>query len=132
MRVHYFLIGFAFSFFLFSPLKSDNGVHQAIPENFIRLPRLVIPVIQNSYARDNFTILLVVEANGMEKADELRKFTPRLTNLAYSDIYGLFAVVWEPGYHINLKELKDRLVRRYNEVFGKDMVKDVLVEIIND
>ena len=87
-----------------------------------------IPIIQEGINRSNFLIEITVEAYDHRKALFVYKMRPKIIDGLLVDLYSVFGVIWHPEFHVDLVELKERLFQKCEEIVGKNVIKDILVQ----
>ncbi len=69
-----------------------------------------------------------IEAYDAEKAKMIYKLRPKIIDAILTDLYNVFGVIWHPGFHVHLPELKERLFEKCQKVVGQHMIKDILIQ----
>lgn len=113
------------------PKPSENEEQQAAKEVtgiYVHIPSFRIPIIQDGINRSNFLIEIMVEAYDHDKALFIYKMRPKIIDGLLVDLHGVFSVIWHPEFHVDLVELKERLFRKCEEILGKNVIKDLLVQ----
>lgn len=105
---------------------------QPVPDSFVRLPKFTIPIVQNRELKQFCSFVIILEAVDEAAAVRIREILPRIADIAFCDSYALFGVVWSDDLRIHLPQLKKRLKDRYNEIFKKELVKEVLIQSFSD
>ena len=95
---------------------------------YVRIPPFQIPIIQDGLNRSNFLIEITLEAYDHEKALVIYKMRPKIIDGLLVDLYSVFGVIWHPEFHVDLVELKQRLFKKCEEILGKKIMKDLLVQ----
>ena len=95
---------------------------------YVRIPSFQIPIIQDGVNRSNFLIEITVEAYDHDKAKIIYRMRPKIIDGLLVDLYSVFGVIWHPEFHVDLAELKERLFRKCEEIVGKKVIKDLLVQ----
>ena len=76
-------------------------------------------------------LVVSVEVDSMEKAEQVRKYQPRLTDAFLSDLYGTFSRhAASNGGEIPIPYLKKRLNILSGKVLGEHVVNDVLLQVM--
>ena len=101
------------------------GIH------FVELSPLILPVIGDHGVSEIVTLVVAVEVDSQEKADQVTKYSPRLTDAFLSDLYGAFSgqVQGNSGI-IPVAYLKQRLNKVSAKVMGENVVSDVLLQVM--
>lgn len=116
-----------------APPKDEHGGGQEkdakeVNEKLVHVPVFKIPVIQNRRIKTYFLIEFMLEADSHEAALKLLKLRPKIIDALYADLYGVLAVVWYPGFHVNLDELKQRIGRICEKIAGQDLYENIYVQ----
>lgn len=124
-----YLIVMLISMSLCAPMNLNAEEHGSAPASpFVTFSTFLIPVIQNRELMTVYAIDLVVEASSPAVINELNLYFPRLTDALFSDMYGVFGLVWSGDTRVLLKDLKTRLLGVAQRVAGKQRVKAVLIQ----
>lgn len=135
MNFHYLFAILAFVLGFLSPMETieaEMGKREAVPDAYVRMPKLMIPIIQNRELKEFCSFAIVIMAEDEKAAERIRAVLPRMTDIAFVDSFALLGVVWSDDTHLHLPELKKRLKERYNNYFKKPLVKDVLIQYFSD
>lgn len=103
-----------------------------VPEAFVRLPKFLVPIVQNRELKQFCSFVIVIEAVDEAAASRIREVLPRISHMAFVDSYALFGIVWRDDLRVHLPELKKRLKERYNSYFKKELVKEVLIQSFSE
>jgi flagellar protein FliL len=78
------------------------------------------------------TILLALEVADQPTADQIRNLGPRLTDAFLTTLYGSLASgsMFRGGV-LDVAQVKSRLVPVTSKVVGQGIVRDVLVQVVN-
>lgn len=132
-RRYFVIIAAALCFpLLHGTMVAEMGKRDVMPDAYVRVPKLVIPIIQNRELRQFCSFIIVILAEDENAAERIRGVLPRITDMAFADSYALLGVVWSDDAHLHLPELKRRLKERYNNYFKKPLVKDILIQFFSD
>jgi flagellar basal body-associated protein FliL len=108
--------------------KSSDG-ESAI--QFIELNPLILPIISERGVTQMVSLVVSVEVDSEEKANQVRKYQPRLTDAFLSDLYGTFSAhAARSGGQIPIPYLKQRLNALSGKVLGDHVVNDVLLQVM--
>jgi len=129
---------FLFAMFAIVILFSFSHAHAAEDKategeavvHFIELAPLILPVIDQYGSTKTVSLVVAVEVDSQEKADQVTKFTPRLTDAYLSDLYGAFSYKAPEGGIIPIGYVKKRLNAASTKVLGEEVVSDVLVQVL--
>ena len=111
--------------------KSD-GEHGAMPEvSFYEMKPLVLPIVDANGVSQIISLVVSLEATTPEARAEIEKYSPRLLDAFIQDMYGALSrqAAMEGGL-VQVGYIKSRLNRVSGEVLGKDKVKDVLLQVL--
>ena len=118
----------------FSPVmaedKAEEGTEAEPSILFVELAPLILPVIDNYGVAKTVSIVVAVEVDSQEKADQVTKFTSRLTDAYLSDLYGAFSYKAPEGGIIPIGFVKQRLNAASAKILGDEVVSDVLVQVL--
>lgn len=112
--------------------QAEMEKRQPVPDSYVRLPKLTIPIVQNRELKQFCSFVIVLEVVDEAAAIRIREMLPRVADIAFCDSYALFGVVWSEDLRIHLPHLKKRLKDRYNAIFKKELVKEVLIQSFSD
>jgi flagellar protein FliL len=132
--------GFGAGWFLFA----NQGEHHeekveeqpppapAGPPVFVNIGPLTVPVLGAERIDQFVTLMVALELNDMITAESVRAQAPRLTDAFLTTIYGAIASgkVMSGGV-LDVPQVKSKLGEAASKVLGKDMVRDVLIQIVN-
>ncbi|MGB4106206.1 MAG: flagellar basal body-associated FliL family protein [Alphaproteobacteria bacterium] len=111
--------------------EKKKGGHGADTAEFVELDPLILPIIDNSGVTQTVSLVIALEVEGKDKADEVRKLTPRLKDAYIQDMYGILnkhAAL--KGGVVQVSAIKGRLTKITTDVLGEDMVSDVLLQVV--
>lgn len=97
---------------------------------FVKMAPLILPVIDNHGITKTVSLVVAVEVDSQEKADQVTKFSPRLTDAYLSDLYGVFSHKAPEGGVIPITYVKKRLNAMSGKILGEEVVSDVLVQVL--
>lgn len=104
--------------------EGESGVQ------FIELNPLILPIINEHGRTQVISLVVAIEVDSQEKADMVTKFQPRLADAFLSDLYGSFAQKMPVSGIIPISYLKERLNFMSEKVLGEEVVRDVLVQVM--
>lgn len=113
-----------------SDAKTEEGT--AVPEvSFIEMRPLVLPVLDQNGVSQVVSLIVSLEVSSAEAKAEVEKLSPRLLDAFIQDMYGALSkqAAMEGGM-VQVGYIKSRLNRVSAEVLGKDKVKDVLLQVL--
>ncbi len=112
--------------------KGKGGGHGGGSETmYVELDPLILPIIDNNGVSQVVSIVVALEVEGINNSDEVKKMTPKLKDAYIQDMYGVlnkYAAL--KGGVIQVNTLKGRLNKITTEVMGKDIVHDVLLQVV--
>lgn len=112
-------------------IAEDAPAEEGAPElHFVELNPLIIPVINEYGVTQMVSLVVAVEVDSQEKADRVTKYSPRLTDAYLSDLYGAFSNYDPAKGTLPIAYLKKRLNKMSVKVLGKDVVADVLLQVL--
>ena len=98
---------------------------------FVELNPLILPVISSRGVTQMVSLVVSVEVDSDEKAEQVKKYSPRLTDAFLSDLYGTFSRQASlNGGEIPIPYLKERLNYLSGKVLGEHVVSDVLLQVM--
>lgn len=106
--------------------------NSATPEvSFVEMKPLVLPIVDQNGVSQIVSLVVSLEASSPEVKAEIEKYSPRLLDAFIQDMYGALSrqAAMEGGM-VQVGYIKSRLNRVTAEVLGKDKVKDVLLQVV--
>jgi flagellar protein FliL len=102
------------------------------PPVFVNIGPLTVPVLGAERIDQFVTLMVALELSDMITAEAVRAQAPRLTDAFLTTIYGSIASgkVMSGGV-LDVPQVKSKLGDAASKVLGKDMVRDVLIQIVN-
>jgi flagellar protein FliL len=99
---------------------------------FVKLDPLVLPVVGNRRVEQVVRLVVALELAEPGKAALVEHDAPKLTDAFITDLYGALepARLGEGGL-VNIDHVKGKLARASNRVLGEGVVKEVLVQMVN-
>jgi flagellar basal body-associated protein FliL len=133
-RITVFMLSALLAVFLYAApgAQGEMEKRQPVPDSFVRLPKFTIPIVQNRELKQFCSFVIILEAADEAAAGRIREMLPRIADIAFCDSYALFGIVWSDDLRIHLPQLKKRLKDRYNGIFKKELVKEVLIQSFSD
>lgn len=98
---------------------------------FYQLAPLTFPVIDHAGKAQQISLLVSLELDDATM-DDVRAIQPRLFDAYIQDMYGLLGS-GEGLIHenvVNVEKIKERLTVITKRVMGKDMIKEVLLQVV--
>jgi flagellar basal body-associated protein FliL len=129
--------GFGIVQFLNKPAQASAKVDKktegdVVPEvSFVEMKPLVLPIVDQNGVSQIVSLVVSLEASSPETKAEIEKYSPRLLDAFIQDMYGALSrqAAMEGGM-VQVGYIKSRLNRVTLEVLGKDKVKDVLLQVV--
>ena len=119
-----------------SPFKEAISAEEEtmpIPKGpeFYQLAPLTFPVIDEKGATQQISLLVSLELDDATM-DDVRAIQPRLFDAYIQDMYGLLGSGegLMHGNVVDVAKIKDRLTTITKRVMGKDMIKTVLLQVV--
>ena len=114
-------------------VKKDKDGKVIPPEpKFVNLDPLTLPIIDDKGVTANVSIVATLQVADQEKAAEVTKQLPRLTDAYIQNLYGILN---KHAAYINgvvqVDMVKLRLNQIAKKVFGDDTVQDVLLQVVS-
>jgi flagellar protein FliL len=130
--------GFGAGWFLFA---NQGDKHEKVeppppaptgPPVFVNIGPLTVPVLGAERIDQFVTLMVALELSDMITAEAVRAQAPRLTDAFLTTIYGSIASgKLMSGGVLDVPQVKSKLGDAASKVLGKDMVRDVLIQIVN-
>jgi flagellar basal body-associated protein FliL len=111
--------------------EKSEGEHGAAEVSFYEMKPLVLPIVDANGVSQIISLVVSLEATTPEARAEIEKYSPRLLDAFIQDMYGALSrqAAMEGGL-VQVGYIKSRLNRVSGEVLGKDKVKDVLLQVL--
>lgn len=132
LRPTWSTVKFAFSvllaiFFFLLPQNSEARQLSVNNELFVEIPEMIVPIVQRREVAGFFSITLALDCPNKTITKRVEKFLPIIRDRFFWDLYILLGVIWSSDFRTDVKELKQRLKKRIDQILGKNVVSDVLV-----
>ncbi len=111
--------------------KKKGGGHGGGGTEFVELDPLILPIIDSSGVTQTVSLVIALEVADKDKAEEVKKLTPRLKDAYIQDMYGVLnkhAAL--KGGVVQVAAVKSRLTKITTDVLGEDMVSEVLLQVV--
>ena len=128
-------------FFLLHPAEASVGKtpeHQEAKEEkevnkelFVTLDPLILPIIGSHGVSQTVSLVIVIEVADEKQAEIVKTLTPRLKDAYIQDMYGVLSrknVM--PNGTLDVGMIKERLNHISRDVLGEGVVKDVLLQVV--
>jgi flagellar FliL protein len=98
---------------------------------FVQMDPLILPIIGSGGITETVSLVIVIEVPDEKSADTVKKLTPLLKDAYIQDMYGVLnkrnAM---PDGVIQVGMIKDRLNHVSRQVLGDEVVKNVLLQVV--
>ncbi len=110
---------------------ATSSGHGSSDVEFVELDPLILPILDKTGVSQTVSIVVALEVKDSNSADIVRKMTPRLKDAYIQELYGILNhVAARNGGAIKINILKKRLNKMTVKVLGKDVVQDVLLQVV--
>jgi flagellar FliL protein len=111
--------------------KDKKDDKEKTPSSFVQLDPLILPIIGKDGLTQTVSMVIVIETQNDETKKEVAYMAPRLKDAFIQDMYGALTKdsIMKDGV-IQVGALKARLHTIGVKVLGDDMVKDVLLQVV--
>lgn len=106
--------------------KGGEGVTE-----YVELDALILPIVDDNGVSQIVSIVVAIEVSDSHGKDVVNQMSPKIKDAFIQDMYGVLnehAAL--KGGVIQVNILKKRLTRISDEVVGDDIVKDVLLQVV--
>ncbi len=98
---------------------------------FVELDPLILPIIDNNGVSQVVSLVVVIEVENEKKAEEVRKYEPRLKDAYLQALYGVLNKhVALQGGVIKVDMIKKHLQDISHKVMGDDVINGVLLQVV--
>ena len=111
--------------------KEEKEAAVVVPPSFVEMKPLVLPVVDREGVSQIISIVISLETDDPAKVEEIKMMQPRLTDAYIQGMYGVLnsqAVMADGVLQVNY--IKGKLNSITTKVMGKDKVKDVLLQVV--
>ncbi|WP_158047061.1 flagellar basal body-associated FliL family protein [Skermanella pratensis] len=132
--------GFGAGWFLFANKEAHEEKVEAAPEPppptgppvFVNIGPLTVPVLGAERIDQFVTLMVALEVADAPMADRVREQAPRLTDAFLTGVYGAIASgkAMQAGM-LDVPQVKAKLNEATTKVMGKGVVRDVLIQVVN-
>lgn len=111
--------------------SGEEGGAEASGPIFVEMKPLVLPIVDANGVSQTVSFVVSLEAATPEVKAEIEKMTPRLVDAYLQDMYGSLSrkAAMNDGL-VQVGFIKERLTNVTAEVLGKDKVKNVLLQAV--
>lgn len=104
---------------------------EAAGPSFVELEPLVLPVIDHNGVSQVISLVVALEVKDAASVQRVESLSPRLKDAYIQDMYGVLSqkAVMEGGL-VQVGALKARLNKVSAKVLGDDVVKEVLLQVV--
>ena len=118
----------------FSPQDGEQEVAQdpdALPV-YVEFNPIMLPVLGDDGIDQFFSVLVTLEVADASDADRVIAMAPRLNDAHLTALYGSLNAedITENGI-LDLRQVKRRLVNVSNQVLGREIVQDALIQTVS-
>lgn len=116
--------------------SAESGHEQAkgeqVAPSFVELEPLVLPVVDEDGVSQVISLVVALEVKDEQSALEVEKLSPRLKDAYIQDMYGALSNngTTMQGGVIQVGAIKSRLSKISTKVLGENVVKDVLLQVV--
>ena len=97
--------------------------------HYIKISPLILPVIGDKGVEQIVSIVIVIEAQSKEAADQIIELSPRLNDAFLTDLYGSIDRREKMGNGLlDIAHVKDRLTTISLKILGADKFKSLLIQ----
>lgn len=122
------LLPLAAALFLVAPAQAREEKEPALPEGFVTLPPLLVPVLDDYRVRGHLKARLAVKADEADVREKIEASMPRLTD-RYLLALNEFARLWvEPTQRMDAARLMKSLQGVTEQLFPKGAAQVLLLE----
>ena len=114
-----------------SAKKESGDAKKASKNEFVELSPLILPIIGSNGVTQTVSLVIVLEVSSSSKADMVRTLQPRLNDAYIQELYGVL------NRHVSMNDgvlrvdlMKEKLYNISHKVMGKDVVEDVLLQVV--
>lgn len=98
---------------------------------FVKIDPLTLPVVNKTGVVQIVNISITLEVEDAEKAKDVERFAPRLKDAYIQDMYGaLSSTTAMTDGVVNVEVVKERLQAITEKIMGEDVVRDVLLQAV--
>ena len=112
-------------------VEEEKEAAVVVPPSFVEMKPLVLPVVDKEGVSQIISIVISLETDDPAKVEEIKMMQPRLTDAYIQGMYGVLnsqAVMADGVLQVNY--IKGKLNSITTKVMGKDKVKDVLLQVV--
>lgn len=113
--------------------KSEGGSMFGGPESFfVKMDPMILPIINDQGVQEVISVLIALEVDDQPTIEKVNHLAPKLSDAYMRALYGrLDNKVYRNGSFIDVNKLKTKLEKVTETVAGKGVVKDVLIQGVN-
>lgn len=106
--------------------RSPNSVF------YVHIDPLVLPVIGNKGVTEVVSLLVKLQVDDQRTVERVNSISPKLNDAYLRSLYGLIdRSVYRNGRFLDVTKIKNRLTKVTETMIGKDIVRDVLIQGVN-
>lgn len=98
---------------------------------YVKMDPLLLPIVNNEGLTQVVSLVVALEVSDAAKKDEVTKLMPRITDAFIQEMYGALSHqgAMKNGM-VQVNMIKERLKKIVEKAAGKDMVDDVLLQVV--
>ena len=132
------LVGAGAGYFLFfagsrpAAAEQDRPAAPPTPPVYVEFNPILLPIVGDGRVEQQVNIVFALEVANQEAANRAIAMAPRLNDAFLQALYGTLhrRDVMRDGV-LNLAVVKRRLIEESNRILGQGVVRDVLVQMVN-
>ena len=133
MRKYFFVVMslFILAFPLTAEAASKKDKGGETGPQYVQLDPLLLPIIDEDGVQQVVSMVVAIEVKNASKVDKVNSLKPKLTDAYIQNMYGILnrhAAL--KGGVIQVKMIKDKLNKITKDVVGKNVAKDVLLQVV--
>lgn len=113
------------------PGQKDSAQPEPVMSEYLQVPPLVVPVIEEGVAVEQIQLRVELELAGPSSLEEAEEKMPRLVDAMLAQLHGLMAYRQIREESNELPFLKKRLQISLEDSFGEGELRDVLIKDIS-
>jgi flagellar basal body-associated protein FliL len=99
---------------------------------YVRMNPMVLPVIGEKGVDEIVSVVLALEVKDQRTVETVNGMLPKLNDAYVRALYGhIDHSVYRSGRFLDMEKIKSRLMQVTNDLLGKDVVQDVLIQGVN-
>lgn len=99
---------------------------------FVRLDPMILPIINDQGVQEVVSVLVALQVDDQQTIEKVNRMAPKLSDAYMRALYGkLDKKAYRNGEFIDVNKLKTKLEKITDSVTGPGVVKDVLIQGVN-